>query len=226
MTLIDSYSSFVRALREAGFSVGSPNDEGAFSLFRHTAPNIAWHAGDPDTDPWEWRLRVLRDCGDIAYSKVFFRKSGYITREWYPCFLAARRGGLSLEEAYEDGRISRTAKQIYELIEQNDVLPLHEIRLRGNFGKDDRGRFERAVVELQMGLYITVCGSAHKRNRLGEEYGWTVTSFCKTESFWGREVFDRAAALTPDEAAAAIRARLRELNPAYDEKRAARFICG
>ena len=47
-------------------------------------------------------MRVLEERTDIAYSKVFFKTSGFITREWYPYFYAVRRNGESFEEVYRD----------------------------------------------------------------------------------------------------------------------------
>ena len=95
--MIRSFSEFCTVLLSAGFSgaVGG-KDDGVFGLFRYglgaqDEGSIHWHTGDPETDPWEWRMRVLYERDDIAYSKVFFRKAGYITREWYPYFLVARR---------------------------------------------------------------------------------------------------------------------------------------
>lgn len=88
---------------------------------------VRWHTGDPETDPWEWRIRVLEEKEDIVYAKLFFNKSGYITKEWYPYFLAVRRGGRTLMEEYEDGKVSYFAKRIYEIIAQSEAMPLHVI---------------------------------------------------------------------------------------------------
>jgi hypothetical protein len=74
---------------------------------------------------WEWRMRVLDERDDIAYSKVFFRKAGYITREWYPYFLAVRRKGLTFDETYADGVFSHEAKRIYEVLREGIPVPLH-----------------------------------------------------------------------------------------------------
>ena len=100
--MIRNYNEFISTLRKAGFSgsIGG-KDEGVFNLFRYgwgaeEETGIQWHTDDPDTDPWQWRIRDLSERNDIAYSKVFFRKAGYITKEWYPFFLAARRGGRIL----------------------------------------------------------------------------------------------------------------------------------
>ena len=131
--IIQNYEDFITALKQVGFSMGSGNGEGVFSLCSWFGGRIRWHTEDPNTDPWEWRMRVLDEREDIAYAKVFFHKSGYITKEWYPCFLAARRSGLTLEEAYEDGTISRPARKVYDLIRENGSLPTHRIKKMGGF---------------------------------------------------------------------------------------------
>jgi hypothetical protein len=98
--MILGYNDFVNSLLDAGFSMGGGNSEGIFSVVSwswNEAPPydtpVRWHTGDPETDPWEWRIRVLDERDDIAYAKLFFKKSGYITKEWYPYFLAVRRSG-------------------------------------------------------------------------------------------------------------------------------------
>ncbi len=55
-------------------------------------PSLQYHTGDPETDPWLWRVRVLEDRA-LAGGKVFSGKAGWISREWYPLFLAVRRRG-------------------------------------------------------------------------------------------------------------------------------------
>ena len=99
MKQILNYAGFVEALLQAGFSMGGGNDEGIFALipwnWEETPPYptpVRWHTGDAETDPWEWRMRVLDERTDVSYSKVFFKKNGFITRDWAPYFLSARRG--------------------------------------------------------------------------------------------------------------------------------------
>ncbi len=230
--MIQNYEEFVEALLAAGFSMGG-KDKGIFALIPYDWKEqelldvpAKWHTGDPETDPWEWRMRVLDERRDVAYSKFFFRLSGYITREWYPCFLAARRGGAGCEAALAAGKLSPTAGDIYRLIQDNGVLPLHIIKELGGFGKADKARFDRALVELQMGLYITMCGRQTKRSKKGEEYGWASTAFCTTETFWGPEVFEEAAAMSESDAYQRIAAQVLKLNPSAAEKDIKKFIKG
>ncbi|HCL01493.1 MAG TPA: hypothetical protein DHW61_03610 [Lachnoclostridium phytofermentans] len=223
---IDNYQDFCQALMICGFTVGGANPEGIFSLCSRFTDLICWHTENPETDPWEWRMRVLDEQADIAYGKVFFKKSGYITKEWIPYFLSVRRKGESLEEAYLEGTISNMAKRIYELIEEHKCLAFHDIKKLGNFSKEDNYRFEKALNELQMKMYITMCGRKQKTNRYGEGYGWNSTVFCTTEEYWGEELCQLADQIKVSEAEEKIREHILILNPNAEEKKIRKFIYG
>ena len=230
---IHNYADFTAALLQSGFSMGGGNSNGVFSLISwdwnqpppYETP-VCWHTGDPDTDPWEWRMRVLDERSDIAYAKLFFKKSGYITKEWYPYFLKIRRGNISFAEKYAEGAASREAKRIYEVLEENDSLPVHTLKHLAGFSGGDKAKFDRGLVELQTGMFITMCGRQQKRSRLGEEYGWSSTVFCTTERFFGDEVFDLAAKAGEQEAMERISAQIRKLNPAAENKKILKFMKG
>jgi len=229
-----NYNDFVSELLKAGFSLaGGGNDEDVFGLVAHSwdeepppGSPIRWHTGDPETDPWAWRIRVLDERTDIAYAKLFFRKAGYITKEWYPYFLSARRGDKVFEEEYEAGRISHYAKRIYDVIVQNGSLPLHEIKRLTGFSRADKAKFDNALTELQMKMYLTVCGERQKRSQMGLEHGWPSAVFCTTEQFFGEEVFEQAMEISADEAAEKITAQVFRLNPLAQEKKVIKFISG
>ena len=229
---LNDYNDFVRILLQAGFSLGSGSTDGIFAVVPFNWLNepkdsqVRWHTGNPDTDPWEWRIRVLDERDDIAYSKMFFKKSGFITKEWYPYFLAARRQGRDFAEEYRRGAISHYAKRIYEVVSAAGKVPFHEIKQLGGFSREDKSRFESALVELQMKLYITICGIRQKTSQDGGGYGWPSTVFCTTEKFWGSEVFDKAGCISLDEAEEAITGRILELNPAADRNKMLRFMRG
>ncbi|MDR1736101.1 MAG: hypothetical protein LBR85_04425 [Oscillospiraceae bacterium] len=231
--IIYDFKSFVAALQSAGFSVASGgNDEGVFGLIKHGWDDdpgdspVRWHTGDPDTDPWEWRMRVLDERDDIAYAKMFFRKGGYITREWYPYFLAARRGARGFDEEYADGAYSRECKRVYDVLRQSGALPLEEIKARALFTKEDKSRFDRALTDLQTGLFVTISGRRHKLSQTGEEYGWASAMYCTAEDFWPSEVFAQAAKISAEDAQSAITARVYALNPNANAKKVVKFIFG
>lgn len=234
---IRNYQDFTAALLKAGFSMGGGSSDGIFAVIPFTWEEVPpydtpvrWHTGDRETDPWEWRMRVLDERDDIAYSKVFFRKSGYITKEWYPYFLACRRpskrGVLSFDDAYSDGSVSHEAKRIYETISEHGTLPLHVIKQLAGFGREEKSRFDRALTELQMKLFITMCGQQQKVSTMGLEFGWSSTVFCTTESFFDRDIFDKAAELSQPEAVDKITDRTLQLNPSAGARKILRFIKG
>lgn len=232
--MITCYADFVDALLKAGFSMGGSNDEGVYSIITWSwdepAPYdtpVKWHTGDPETDPWEWRMRVLEERGDIAYAKLFFKKSGYITAEWYPYFLAVRRRNQSFKDAYSDGTLSHEAKRLYDVVSERGAVPLHALKsLSGLDRKESKSRFDRALTELQTRMFITMCARQQKQSKTGEEYGWFSTVFCTAETFFPDAVFQKAASLKPEEAADAIRAQVLSLNPGAKAKNTEKFIKG
>lgn len=230
-TMIRNFEDFCRELNKCGFSMGGGDAKGIFALIDYDWANqetldtpVKWHCGNPEVDPWEWRMRVLEERDDIAYSKVFFKTSGFITREWYPYFYAVRRKGESFEEAYERGAVGHTQKQIYDIVSDGEVA-LHEMKALGGFGKEDKAQFDRALLELQMGLYITVTGREQKKNKFGLECGWNSTVFTTVENFWKERGFD-IPELDADESYKRIRQQILLLNPTAEEQTIRRFIRG
>ncbi len=149
--MIQNFQDFCRQLQAARYTLGRRGtDEGVFALLEHgwdsqpPGSALRWHSGDAEVDPWEWRIRVQDERDDIAYGKIFFKKSGYITKEWYPYFLTARRGGMSFDEAYHSGTVSHEAKRIYNVLCAGST-PLHAIKALGGFGREDKSRFDRAL---------------------------------------------------------------------------------
>lgn len=229
--MIRNFEDFCCELQDCGFSMGGGNAKGIFALIDYDWTNqdqldtpVKWHCGDPEVDPWEWRMRVLEERTDIAYSKVFFKTSGFITKDWYPYFYAVRRNGESFEDAYEHGRISHTAKRIYDIVSQNNIA-LHEIKTQGGFGKEDKSQFDRAMMELQMGFYITMTGRKQKKNKYGIEYGWNSTVFTTVENFWEERDF-YLPKLDAKESYEKIKTQILKLNPNAEEKVIRKFIRG
>lgn len=220
---IQCYDDFVRELKTAGFSPAGENPEGVFSLGAQFGDAIKWHTEDPETDPWEWRMRLLEERDDIAYAKIFFKKGGFITRRWYPYFLSARRRGRSFTDEYEDGNISYEAKRIYEAVKCEGPLAVHILKKAAGFSGPDSSRFDASLIELQMRMYVTICG---RQYRSALNTGWSSTVICTTESFFGQEVFDSALETDQNEAFEMIRTQILSINPDADRKRTERFIRG
>lgn len=227
--MIRNFAEFCNVLSECGFSMGGGNAKGIFAVIPYGWQEendypAKWHTGDPETDPWEWRMRVLEERDDIAYSKIFFRTSGYVTKDWYPYFYAVRRKGETFEEAYESGTVSGMAKRIYDIISSKEMA-FHEIKQAGGFRREDNARFERAIVELQMRMFITMCGRTQKKNKYGVGYGWNSTVFTTVENFWSERGFSLPD-LDPVKSYEKIKAQILKLNPDATQRNIDKFIRG
>jgi len=223
---IKNYEDFVKGLIYCGMTMASENSEQVFSLGAYFDTDIAWHTEDADTDPWEWRMKVLQERNDIAYGKLFFKKAGYITSEYFPYFYKVRRKNTLIEE-YENGAISQSAKKIYELMLEEKEMPLHLIKEYAGFtAKEDKTKFQSAMTELQMKLYISMCGGKRKESKTGNEYGWNTTVFCLTEHFFQESVLDAAKNVTEEEAFLILKNKIVALNPNVKEARLHKFILG
>jgi len=142
-------------------------------------------------------MRVLEERSDIAYAKMFFRKSGYITADWYPYFYAVRRGGRSFDDTYYSGTISNEARKIYTILRDNGPTPLHTLKSATGMNKKEmKTRFERALTDLQMGLFITMCARQQKISKEGVAYGWFSTVFTLAEDFFDKTIFKNAASFS------------------------------
>lgn len=230
--MIRNFEDFCTALLEAGFSTGSGNPGGVYSVIPFdwcdTPPegsSIRWHTGDPETDPWQWRIRALNERTDIAYAKVFFNRSGYISKDWYPYFLAVRRDGSRIEDDYQDGLISRMAMRVYSAVREHRALAVHDIKALSGFVKGEQSQFERALVELQMRMYITMCGEQPKIALSGGAIGWASMVYCTADGFF-EGAFERSQQLSRKAAYEAIESRVYELNPHADAKKVKKFIEG
>jgi hypothetical protein len=238
--MIQNYDDFITVLLDAGFSMGSGSSDGIYAVlpWNWSAPppentSVRWHTGDADTDPWEWRMRVVEERSDIAYAKLFFKKSGFITKEWYPRFLAVRRVNLNFEEAYAMGTVSHFAKRIYDVVASGDSVPIHTIKKLAGFSREDKSGFDRALTELQMRMFITICGRQQKITENKIQYkpgeplsGWSSTVFCTVEKFFGEEIINKAAAMDADTAGKEIKEQILKLNPSAQEKKMVKFIYG
>lgn len=231
--MINRYDDFVRELLEAGFSQASGGSKTeVFSLLQYgwddQPPDcpVRWHTGDMETDPWEWRMRVLNERDDIAYGKLFLGKAGYITKEWVPYFLKARGADVPFEERYAAGEISHAAKRIYDVVLAFRELPLERIKAEAGFKSENKSQFDRALTELQMKMALSMCGRARRRSRQGEEYGWSSTVFMLSRDFYGEAAYEKAASISRAAAEKILCERVLTFNPQADEKRVLKFIRG
>jgi hypothetical protein len=120
--------------------------------------------GDPDLSRcWGWKDQSL-DKRWWYYGKLLRRRATLVSLDLLPAFYASSENYgdlLDYLEEYHDGMLTAEAKQIYEaLLEQG---PLDTVRLRREArmsAESSKSRFERALVELQVGLKVLPIGVA------------------------------------------------------------------
>jgi hypothetical protein len=119
---------------------------------------------DPDLSrSWGWKDQALGKRW-WYYGKLLRRKATLISHDLLPAFYACSDNYGSLDdylEEYRGGTMTAEAKRIYEaLLEQG---PLDTVRLRREAhlaAEGAKSRFERALVELQVGFKVLPIGVA------------------------------------------------------------------
>lgn len=220
-TKITEYREFISMVEKLGFMTLSNNCIN-FTSLEDLTTGEQWHTDLP-SDPWSWRLNIEKDQ-KAAYAKLFDKKPGFISLEWYPKFLAARRRGRTFSELYSEGLVSNYAKQIYDLFDGQNILAAHEIKSLGGFTKDLNSKYESAMCELQMGMFITVKGTKQKINTKGEPYGWPSTAYTTVEAWAGNELIEASYSIHSRDAIDEIIQRIGEVTPSAETKKMKRFL--
>lgn len=220
---LKSYEDFVEIVNKLGFMPFSTNSIGFVSIGGDNALTNSeqWHTG-LDDDPWQWRIKIEQEK-KAAFGKLFDKKPGFISFEWYPYFLALRRKNRSFEMLYSEGLISNTAKQIYTLFKDNGQFATHEIKSLCGFTKDTNSKYESAMTELQMWMFITGNGTKRKTAATGEPYGWPSISYSTVETWSGPELIEQAASISYKEAQDKILSRIETIAPEASLNKMKRF---
>lgn len=217
---ITEFNKFAGILEEIGFMPFSNNCLELTSLNSLTE-EPQWHTNLP-SDPWQWRIKIELEH-KAAYGKLFDKKPGFITLDWYPYFLSARRNKRSFEELYDDGLISNAAKQIYRLFEKNQRLATHEIKALGGFTKETNSKYETAITELQMWMFITSNGTIRKIGADGQPYGWPAIAYSTVEEWAGSDLIEQAYSINTEDAKEIITNRILEQKPNADLRKIKKF---
>ena len=120
--------------------------------------------GDPDISKcWGWKDSSL-DKKWWYYGKLLRRRATLVSLKLLPYFYALSENFGDTRDylaEYEDGKMTAEAKQIYEAILEHG--PLDTVRLRREArmsANSAKSRFDRALVELQVGLKVIPVGVA------------------------------------------------------------------
>jgi hypothetical protein len=152
---------------------------------------------DPDGGKcWGWKDGSL-DKKWWYYGKLLRRRATLVSLEFLPYFYACSENFGELTDylaEYEDGRMTAEAKATYEALLKHG--PLDTIRLRRESrmsAESAKSRFDRALVELQVGLKVLPIGVAHTG---AWNYAFTYELFQR----WFPEIPEQARSIRRGEA--------------------------
>lgn len=120
------------------------------------------HHDDPKLGcAWRWK-DDLPSCGLVYYGKILRKKPTFVSLDLLPYFYALSDNYGELDDylaEYEDGTLSEEARRVYKALLTHGALPTSHLRREaGLAGKGNASRFNRALVELQVGLKIVKTG--------------------------------------------------------------------
>lgn len=195
-----SADALERLILEVGFLPLFSNEIPGFSVEEHTAAD-AWWTGDPETDPWEWRIQLASRPG-LAYGKFFDRKAGYLSADWFPDFANYRRSGYDFDALWEDGLAPHRWKKLYDALHPDetgcgDVLYSNELKEAAGFGRGGEKNFEGVLTDLQMRTYLILGDFRQRVNRAGLPYGWHLSLVQTPETKWGYPAISAAYKRAP-----------------------------
>ncbi len=118
---------------------------------------------DPGHVTWDWKDKSLNQR-IWYYGKILRRKATFISLVVAPYFYALSENYGSPEEdylvAYEEGRLTQAAKQIYEALLDNGALDTISLRKSARLVNAKESEFNRAMEDLQKDFKILPVGIA------------------------------------------------------------------
>jgi DNA glycosylase AlkZ-like len=135
------------------------------SLWTAVAGNrpVADEHDDPGHITWGWKDDSL-DKKQWYYAKILRRKATFISLEIAPFFYALSENYGSPEEdhiiAYEEGRLTLAAKQVYDALLENGSLNTINLRKEARLQNAKESEFNRALEDLQKDFKILPVGIA------------------------------------------------------------------
>ena len=224
MQTIRSAEDMKRLIEAFGFLPFFGNEIPGFSLEEYT-PQELWYNGSKDGRDdwpvWDWKGPVASE-GGCMYGKFFRKKAGFVSREWIPDFLNARRDGMTFSERCDEGEIYYKDRALYETVQMYGAILTPHLKTQCNYGKDGESGFETAVTRLQMQTYLCISDFVYRRDKFGKEYGWGVALYTTPEAQFGEPIL--ACPRTPDESRERILEHLRTLLPHASERQLIKML--
>ena len=216
---IHNIDELEQRVEKIGFLPLFAGDVSGFSVEEHTVPED-WWTGDPERDPWEWRILASRR-GRVAYGKFFGGRAGFISREWLSVFANYRRDGYDFDARWDDELASRRQKKIMDLFmgeNADQELFSNEVKEQAGFGKGGEKNFEGTLTSLEMETYLVCRDFRQRKNKRGQSYGWAIAVLATPEHIFGRELVTAAYSEEPKDSLQKIVDRVKEFYPEAAEK--------
>lgn len=162
---------------------------------QHDDPHIAltWNTKDQALDKRWW-----------YYGKLIKGKATLVSLDLLPHFYALSEnfgGEDDYLHEYQSGALSADAKNIYAALLRHGPLHAIDLKRKANlYGDALKGRFDKALTELQVGLKVLPVGVA-------EAGAWRYAFIYDIVSRWFPDVSERARTITRGEAQATILSR-------------------
>jgi hypothetical protein len=124
---------------------------------------VADEHDDPGHITWGWKDNSL-DKKQWYYAKILRRKATFISLETAPYFYALSENYGSPEEdhiiAYEEGRLTLAAKQVYDALLEKGSMNTLDLRKESRLQNAKESEFNRALEDLQKDFKILPVGIA------------------------------------------------------------------
>jgi hypothetical protein len=157
---------------------------------------VAAEHDDPGHITWGWKDRML-DQRVWYYGKLIRGKATFVSLDLIPSFYALSNRVADLDdyvEAYHSGHLTREAKVIADALLSNGPQNTVNLRRLAHLqSKEAKSRFEKALTDLQRGLWILPCGVA-------EAGSWRYAFIYEILDRWLPEVPVRARTIRVSEA--------------------------
>lgn len=148
---------------------------------------------------WGWKDESL-DKHWWYYGKLIRGKATLVDLDFLPHFaaLVGVGGESAYLQEYLDGRLSAEAKAVMEALLRCGPLDTISLRKEAHLAAEgSKARFERALLDLQTGLKVLPVGVA-------EAGAWRYAFIWELVPRWLPDLAERAGAISPEEARAAI----------------------
>ena len=122
------------------------------------------HSGYEIERTWGWKDEAL-DKRVWFYGKLIRNKATLVSLDFLPNFYALSENFGDYEhdylEEYKTGQLTSEAKQVYEALLKNGALDAVRLRREAHLSSDaNKGRFDKALTDLQTGLKVLPVGIA------------------------------------------------------------------